>query len=299
MTRSVVGLIPALLLGLALVLASCQDQPLDSGKNGTVRLDTTIVRSVDTIIVNGTDTVVVTRVDTTFVTVRDTVRTEVVKRDTIRDTVVKVRIDTVEVPGGENRLRVARLTVNGVDRSSGSTGRIDSFTIDVTEWFNYRFIDSAGEVSGLGLAMSLGLPPRFREIDIAFGRSAEMVTLEGIALFIPLFRPVELMNNAGAIELDNHPYEFRAGDRPGGIMISYRKGDDGIENAWTGNVFEVSTRPNPGQYRSRGTLRIKGVDRNRRVIAGTIGATIYVPEEQNGMLSVLPVALRIDFELGW
>lgn len=292
--------IPSIFLASALILVSCADQPIDTGENGTVRIDTTIVRTVDTVVINDTDTVVVTRVDTTFITVRDTVKVEVTRRDTIRDTVERLRIDTIEVPTETNRKRFARLVVDGRDFSAGANGAVDSFGVDVSNWIQYRAVDSAGMLRGFGLTLSVGMPPRFREIDVGLGRGTGRYRLHGVALFVPIFRPGFDLDSVDSFELKEHPYKIGLEDgREGGVLLSYSTDGGEIRNAWTGNRFDVSGQPTPGEFRSHGTLTIWMVDRTRRVIGGTIRAVIFLPEERSGTLNVIPVELRIDFELGW
>ena len=250
--------------------------------------------------INGTDTVIVTRVDTTFVTVRDTVKVEVTRHDTIRDTVERLRIDTIEVPTEINRKRFARLVVDGRDFSAGGNGVVDSFGVDVSDWIQYRAVDSAGMLRGLGLTLSVGMPPRFGEIDIGLGRGTGRYRLEGVGLFVPIFRPNFDFNSVDSIELEKHPFRVGLEDgREGGILLSYSGEDGEIRNVWTGNRFNVNGQPSTGEFRSHGTLTIYTVDRVRRVIGGRIRSVIFIPDERNGVLSVIPVELRIDFELGW
>ena len=298
--RGILTWIPSLFLAISLILVSCADQPIDSGDGGTVRIDTTIVRTVDTVVINDTDTVIVTRVDTTFVTVRDTVKVEVTRRDTIRDTIERFRVDTIEVPVETNRKRFARLVVHGRDLSAGGNGAIDSFGVDISDWIQYRAVDSAGMLRGLGLTLSVGMPPRFREIDIGLGRSNSRYRLHGVAMFIPIFRPDFDINVADSFELEEHPYEVGLEDkREGGLLLSYSADGGDIRNVWTGNRFDVNGFPSTGEFRSRGTLTIWTVDRTRRIIGGTVQAVIFIPEERAGTLNVVPVELRIDFELEW
>ncbi len=297
-TRSTISFLPALLLASALLLTSCQDQPLDNGEGGTLHLDTTVVTRIDTVVLGNLDTVFIRTVDTTFVDRIDTVKVTV--RDTIVDTVIRVRVDTIEVPREIIRTRKARLRYFGQDRANGTNAPIDSFFVDISEWINYRVIDSAGELRGIGVTLSTALPVRFRTVDIGLGRSTIPYALQGVALYVPLLRAGNGGVFGDTIGLNHHPFALPTnGDRAGGMMISVRDFEKSeLINLVTGGVVEVDGQPGSDRFVNRGVFRIREIDRKERVLYGVIEATFYI-EEDDLRGSVVPVDVRIDLELGW
>lgn len=300
-SRTIISVFPALLLACAMLLTSCQDQPLDTGNNGTLRIDTTVVTRIDTVVLNNSDTVIVRRVDTTFVDRTDTVEVQLVKRDTIRDTILRVRIDTIEVTREIVRTRKARLRFVGMERENGVAGQVDSFFVDLSEWINYRVIDSAGELRGIGITLSTALPVRYRTVDIGLGRTQTPYALQGIALFVPLVRTGNLNDPVDTIGLNHHPFALPiTGARAGGMIVSVRDFEKTeLINLVTGGVVEVDGQTGSDRFVNRGVLRIREIDRKEKIIVATIEATFYVADGVPNRMSAMPVEVRIDLELGW
>ena len=298
--RTTIATMPALLLLLALLLTSCQDQPLDSGDGGTLRIDTTVVTRIDTVILRNSDTVFVRRVDTTYVDRTDTVEVTVIKRDTILDTVVRKVIDTIEVPREIIRLRKGRLRYFGQDRTNGTNGAIDSFSVDISESINYRVIDSAGELRGVGLSFVAPFPARYRTVDIGLGRTNFPYAMQGATFYAPLVRTGSANLPGDTVGLNHHPFALPvSGDRSGGMIIAVKKFESAeVINLVTGGVVEVDGQPGSTRYVNVGRLSIDEIDRAQKVVFASIDATFYIADG-SVRTGVVPVEVRVELELGW
>ncbi len=300
-TRGHIGWIPALLLGLALVLTSCEDQPIDSGDDGTVRIDTTVVTRIDTVVLNSTDTLIVRMVDTLFVDRTDTIEVEVVKRDTIRDTITRVRVDTIKVPEFSVKTKKARLQVFGRDLSGGPTQVVEQFTADLSDWLSYRIIDSAGALRGVGVTLSTGLPVRFRAIDVSRGLAANSFSLQGIALFVPLIRTGSNNILNDTVPLIHHPFALPTnGGRTGGMLLTVREFEENeLSNLVTGGQLKIDGQTGGDRFLNRGVMRFTEVDRRERMIYLKIESVFYLENEIAGRASPVEFGVQIDLELEW
>ncbi|MGE3800291.1 MAG: hypothetical protein AB7H80_04660 [Candidatus Kapaibacterium sp.] len=299
----VIGLLMASLLLAMMFVAACNDQPLDPI---TSRIDTTIVTHRDTVVVNSHDTIFETRVDTVIVERRDTLEVTTVKRDTIRDTVkvevIKTRIDTIEVPVNVVRLRRGILRFQGRNDSLGANGAVETLEFNLTEWLQYRVIDSGGVVRGIGLSLSAALPPLYANYSIGSAQvtAENLYRLRGISIFIPTFRVNPINGVFNDVPLDQHPFDYLSADgEKGGIMITTRRrvGTD-LQQFWTGQVLDNS--PTGGErYVNQGTFLVKSINTTTKIITTRIEAGFFLPVDVSGRTVAQPFQFALDLDLGY
>ena len=298
---SLSGVLLALGLLIGLVLASCRDQPIDSG---TIRIDTTVVTQYDTIVVNNRDTVIQTRVDTIIANNRDTI----VRRDTILDTleIIRTRVDTIEVPVNVTLPRRAtlRFRVRSDSGSGGGNGAVEIVELNVTDWLQYQVVDSNNTVRGIGLSMSLGLPAIYSSRAIGLNQTTldELrYSFQGLSLFVPIFRIGANNIPEDEILLNQHPYSgIPSGSNRGGMLVTMRRRGTGeLEHFWTGKELEVDTPTGVEKFESGGGIAVKSIDRQSRMILLRIEASFYVPVRIGGRESGGEFDLSLDLELGY
>ena len=292
----------ALILLVLTSLAACNDTPLDPV---TGRIDTTVVTHIDTVVINGRDTIIETRIDTVIIERIDTVEITRVKRDTIRDTVevIRTRIDTIEVPVNATRFRRAILRFQGRPDTSGLNGPLETVEVNLTDWLQYRVIDSSDVVRGIGVSISAAIPPAWT--DYVVGTNQIVVDnpyrLRGLTLFIPTFRVGPNDGPFDDLPLDQHPFEnFIPDVAKGGMMVSLRQRNaNEPEQFWTGQVTETGGSTGGERYVNEGTMMLKTLDRKNNLITVRIEARFYLPVETSGRAGVQPFDLALDLELGY
>lgn len=308
------GIVAAVLILLGALFNACQDQPLDSTGISVIRDTITNVRH-DTIVLNNLDTVIVTVKDTIIIEKRDTIITPevrwdtVIRRDTIRDTITRHRIDTVtriiydtvEVPRNEIRYRKATLIYNARNDSLGLNGPLQKLNVDLTEWLQYKIVDSAGAIHAVGVSMSAPIPSQYRRFGVAALQAAAPFYLRGLAISIPPFRMGDAAGGVDTVPLNRHPYDWMsAQDRGGGIMITAQAGAlPGFLQGWTGQVIEVALPTGGERFQSWGGLRISRINSSNRIIHLQIQGTIFVMAELNGRAVVERFEIVLELELGY
>lgn len=295
----VAGFVATLLL-LGLLLSSCVDQPIDDG--GTATIDTTIVRVHDTIVINGTDTVIVTRVDTIFRDRIDTIKVIDVRRDTIRDTISRIVVDTIEVPIRSGLFRSAKLSYPARFDSGGRMGQVEQLQIDVSDWIQYSVVDSGGMIVGLGLSMSVAIPPRFHDYAVGANQNGVPYHLHGVTLFLP---PTRIGSNRpgtpDTIPLRDHPFAplANADGRGGLILTALHPESKELETFWTGQVTEITTPTGGERLVSNGVVRIGDIEVNARIIHLVIEARIFLRSTVNGVTTAQQVPVTLNMQLGY
>ena len=295
--------IPFLLL-VGVLLVSCNDQPIDPDTGHAVRMDTTVVVQHDTIVINSRDTVIETRVDTVIVEHRDTIKVETVKRDTIRDTieVIKTRIDTIKVPTNATRFRRAILRFEARNTAEPNGG-VEAVEINVTDWLQYKVIDSNDNVRGIGLSMSLAMPTAYNDFAIGSNQivADNPYSLRGISLFIPVFRIGANVPPFDEVLLNQHPFsDILVGSNQGGMMITTRQGDRSeLQQFWTGQVREVQNPTGVDRFENEGTLTLKSINRATRRITLQVQARFFLTMEFGGRNVTQPFNLGLEIDLGY
>lgn len=305
-SSGIAGVVFAVLILLGAFMNSCQDQPVDgtgvSVIRDTIRIsrDSVIIR--DSIIFNDSVIIRDSIIYRDSIILKDTliVRDTVVVRDSVRywDSLV---YDTVDVPGNAALHRKAVLSYQARYDSSGLNGPLEKVTADLTDWLQYRIVDSGGKTVALEMSMSAALPAVASHYGVVNMQGTTLFFLRGLALNVPLFR-VDVTSGAGEmILLNRHPYNWLSSqDRTGGLLITAQAEQlPPFLQGWTGQVIEASASTGGDRLVSAGQLKLGRINYNDRIIYAQIEAGLYVETEINGKRVTERFDLLIELELGY